>query len=275
MQWTTGRLKYTRIRPWKRLSLPAEAVWETRLGGNGHGHEGPVVLPPSGRVTVTEGAVAKWPLPKLAMVTVTIDLVALPRLLGHVTVASVLPPYRPVQYIQGYRRPLGGIPVIVITIHSSPEDHCWVAEMGGHRADHKGATDREGDRSTCGKLPEYSADSWAGDGDGGRGGPTREDVPARLKAYEVLREDHGEFVCCESLKETQVPDKAGGLQQTEEMQKYLLDYDVVKSAQDCFQLRIASRSDLGRGLLKVRAITLTSGSRRSAAGMLRSDLQRR
>ncbi|KAJ7106755.1 hypothetical protein C8R44DRAFT_805767 [Mycena epipterygia] len=68
-------------------------------------------------------------------------------------------------------------------------------------------------------------------------GTTREDVPARLKAYEALRKDRGEFVRRESLEETQVPDKAGGLKRTEEMQKYLLDYDAVKSAQDCFQER--------------------------------------
>ncbi|KAJ7501491.1 FAD/NAD(P)-binding domain-containing protein [Mycena galericulata] len=71
-------------------------------------------------------------------------------------------------------------------------------------------------------------------------GTTREDVPDRLRAYETLRKERGEFVRRESLEETQVPSKAGGLQRTEEMRTYLLDYDAVKSAQDYFQERFGS-----------------------------------
>ncbi|KAJ7222958.1 FAD/NAD(P)-binding domain-containing protein [Mycena rebaudengoi] len=63
-------------------------------------------------------------------------------------------------------------------------------------------------------------------------GTTREDVPARLEAYQALRKPRGEYVNTESVEQASVPSKRGRYMRTQEMQNYIFEYDAVKVAQD-------------------------------------------
>ncbi|KAJ7623103.1 hypothetical protein DFH06DRAFT_1142887 [Mycena polygramma] len=99
--------------------VPIRALSSAGMVGNRHGHAGPVASPTSGRVTVTEAAVAKeravtlkkksknskkcifsidWS-PNLATVTVTLEVVVLPPAAGPVMVGGRLPTYRDIQYL--------------------------------------------------------------------------------------------------------------------------------------------------------------------------------
>ncbi|KAF8207391.1 hypothetical protein K438DRAFT_1755438 [Mycena galopus ATCC 62051] len=55
-------------------------------------------------------------------------------------------------------------------------------------------------------------------------GTRREDVPARLRAYEYLRKQRGDFVS-----------KCFAFLGSEEIHRYLLAYDAVKAAEECYQ----------------------------------------
>ncbi|KAJ7222957.1 hypothetical protein C8J57DRAFT_1593086 [Mycena rebaudengoi] len=63
-------------------------------------------------------------------------------------------------------------------------------------------------------------------------GTTREDVPARLEAYQALRKPRGEYVNTESVEQASVPSKRGRYMRTQEMQNYIFEYD---AAQEYFQ----------------------------------------
>jgi salicylate hydroxylase len=85
-------------------------------------------------------------------------------------------------------------------------------------------------------------------------GTKREDIPARLEAYQHLRKSRGEFVNRESLEQATQPSKRGlyarceysflhiqasGLifyaRTAKEMQKFLIGYDAVEGAQTYYR----------------------------------------
>ncbi|KAJ7751031.1 hypothetical protein B0H14DRAFT_435291 [Mycena olivaceomarginata] len=59
-------------------------------------------------------------------------------------------------------------------------------------------------------------------------GTRREDIPARLEAYQRLRMERGEFVNTESVAQLS---KGFNLVEAKEIQSYLLSYDVMKAAE--------------------------------------------
>ncbi|KAJ7435430.1 FAD/NAD(P)-binding domain-containing protein [Mycena galericulata] len=66
-------------------------------------------------------------------------------------------------------------------------------------------------------------------------GTRREDIPDRLRAYQDLRKQRGEFVNRESLEQAS---KTGfDMARSKELQLYLLEYDAVKAAETFFQER--------------------------------------
>ncbi|KAF8176118.1 FAD/NAD(P)-binding domain-containing protein [Mycena galopus ATCC 62051] len=65
-------------------------------------------------------------------------------------------------------------------------------------------------------------------------GITREDVPARLEAYQTLRKARGEFVSVESALQAAVPAKRGTYATSREMQATIIDYDAIKVAQEYY-----------------------------------------
>ncbi|KAJ7471434.1 FAD/NAD(P)-binding domain-containing protein [Mycena galericulata] len=66
-------------------------------------------------------------------------------------------------------------------------------------------------------------------------GTRREDVPARLQAYQDLRKQRGEFVNRESIE--QVSKKGFDIVRSKELQSYLLEYNSIKAAETLFQER--------------------------------------
>ncbi|KAJ7274847.1 FAD/NAD(P)-binding domain-containing protein [Mycena rebaudengoi] len=66
-------------------------------------------------------------------------------------------------------------------------------------------------------------------------GTRREDVPARLAAFQTLRKERGEFVNIESLEQVTIPAKRGTFAKSREMQAYILEYDAIQAAQECYQ----------------------------------------
>ncbi|KAJ6468797.1 FAD/NAD(P)-binding domain-containing protein [Mycena sanguinolenta] len=62
-------------------------------------------------------------------------------------------------------------------------------------------------------------------------GTKREEIPARLEAYQHLRKSRGEFVNRESLEQATQPSKRGLYSRSQEMQEFLLGYDAVGTAQ--------------------------------------------
>ncbi|KAJ6452386.1 FAD/NAD(P)-binding domain-containing protein, partial [Mycena vitilis] len=66
-------------------------------------------------------------------------------------------------------------------------------------------------------------------------GTTLADVPARLRAYEKLRKERGEFVGRESLEQALIPTKFGEYHRSMEMQEYLMGYDAIKVAEEYFE----------------------------------------
>ncbi|KAJ6512654.1 FAD/NAD(P)-binding domain-containing protein [Mycena sanguinolenta] len=65
-------------------------------------------------------------------------------------------------------------------------------------------------------------------------GTTKEDVPARLEAYQKLRKERGDFVRAESAAQAAVPLKRGLYLRSREMQARMIDYDAVDVAQEYF-----------------------------------------
>ncbi|KAJ6496181.1 FAD/NAD(P)-binding domain-containing protein [Mycena sanguinolenta] len=65
-------------------------------------------------------------------------------------------------------------------------------------------------------------------------GTTREDVPARLEAYQKLRKERGDFVVAESLSQAAVPLKRGLYIRSREMQVRMIDYNALDVAKEYF-----------------------------------------
>ncbi|KAF7374345.1 FAD/NAD(P)-binding domain-containing protein [Mycena sanguinolenta] len=65
-------------------------------------------------------------------------------------------------------------------------------------------------------------------------GTTREDIPARLEAYEKLRKERGDFVRAESASQAAVPLKRGLYIRSREMQVRMIDYDALDVAKEYF-----------------------------------------
>ncbi|KAJ7080935.1 hypothetical protein B0H15DRAFT_953290 [Mycena belliarum] len=71
-------------------------------------------------------------------------------------------------------------------------------------------------------------------------GTPRADVPARLAAYETLRKPRGEWLGARSLEQAVSPIHRGEYMRSEEMQKYMMEYDVFQAAEECYQELFAS-----------------------------------
>lgn len=87
-------------------------------------------------------------------------------------------------------------------------------------------------------------------------GTPRADVPARLAAYETLRKPRGEWLGARSLEQAVSPIHRGEYMRclyscqfrllvaeaalAEEMQKYMMEYDVFQAAEECYQELFAS-----------------------------------
>ncbi|KAJ6507720.1 FAD/NAD(P)-binding domain-containing protein [Mycena vitilis] len=65
-------------------------------------------------------------------------------------------------------------------------------------------------------------------------GTTREDVPARLEAYQLLRKTRGEFVNTESVAQAAVPEQRGAYSRSREMQTAIVEHDATKVAQEYY-----------------------------------------
>ncbi|KAJ7834383.1 hypothetical protein B0H14DRAFT_3462136 [Mycena olivaceomarginata] len=63
-------------------------------------------------------------------------------------------------------------------------------------------------------------------------GTRREDIPARLEAYQRLRTERGEFVNTESVAQLS---KGFNLVKAKDIQSYLLSYDAMKAAEECYR----------------------------------------
>ncbi|KAJ7808790.1 FAD/NAD(P)-binding domain-containing protein [Mycena olivaceomarginata] len=63
-------------------------------------------------------------------------------------------------------------------------------------------------------------------------GTRREDIPARLEAYQRLRTERGEFVNTESVAQLS---KGSSLVEAKEIQCYLLEYNAMKAAEECYR----------------------------------------
>ncbi|KAF7349934.1 FAD/NAD(P)-binding domain-containing protein [Mycena venus] len=71
-------------------------------------------------------------------------------------------------------------------------------------------------------------------------GTTKEDIPARLEAYQTLRKERGEFVGTESVSQAAVPAKRGKYLRSRELQMSMIDYDAVQVAQDYYDANFRS-----------------------------------
>ncbi|KAJ7767165.1 FAD/NAD(P)-binding domain-containing protein [Mycena metata] len=71
-------------------------------------------------------------------------------------------------------------------------------------------------------------------------GTTKEDIPARLEAYQTLSKERGEYVNVESLAQASVPEKRGSYLKSPEMQARMLEYDSVKVANEYYDAHFRS-----------------------------------
>ncbi|KAJ7472726.1 FAD/NAD(P)-binding domain-containing protein [Mycena latifolia] len=67
-------------------------------------------------------------------------------------------------------------------------------------------------------------------------GTTRDEVPARLAAYQALRKERGEYVNTESVAQAGVPEKRGEYLRSREMQATIIEHDAIKSAQEYYDV---------------------------------------
>ncbi|KAJ7234185.1 hypothetical protein B0H12DRAFT_1143088 [Mycena haematopus] len=65
-------------------------------------------------------------------------------------------------------------------------------------------------------------------------GTTKDDVPARLEAYQKLRKERGDFVGAESVAQAAVPLKRGLYLRSREMQVSMFDHDAIDIAREYF-----------------------------------------
>ncbi|KAJ7136731.1 FAD/NAD(P)-binding domain-containing protein [Mycena epipterygia] len=68
-------------------------------------------------------------------------------------------------------------------------------------------------------------------------GTKREEVGARLEAYQQLRKSRGEFINRESLEQIIIPEKRELFAKSPEMRKAVLDYDAIKEAKEYYSAR--------------------------------------
>ncbi|KAJ7663536.1 hypothetical protein B0H17DRAFT_1092708 [Mycena rosella] len=71
-------------------------------------------------------------------------------------------------------------------------------------------------------------------------GTTREDVPARLQAYEDIGKDRGDFLSEESVLQTSRIGDPAWLKRSQEVHATMRNYDAIKVAQDCYQQRFGA-----------------------------------
>ncbi|KAF7344057.1 FAD/NAD(P)-binding domain-containing protein [Mycena venus] len=72
-------------------------------------------------------------------------------------------------------------------------------------------------------------------------GTRREEIPARLEAYQHLRKSRGEFVNRESLEQATEPSKRGLYARSKDMQEFLIGYDSVQTTQKYFDEHFSGR----------------------------------
>ncbi|KAJ6544990.1 FAD/NAD(P)-binding domain-containing protein [Mycena vulgaris] len=72
-------------------------------------------------------------------------------------------------------------------------------------------------------------------------GTTREEVPARLIAYQTLRKERGEYVNTESVAQVAVPAKRGEYIRSREMQADMIEHDAIKTAQEYYDAHFSGR----------------------------------
>ncbi|KAF7297777.1 FAD/NAD(P)-binding domain-containing protein [Mycena kentingensis (nom. inval.)] len=72
-------------------------------------------------------------------------------------------------------------------------------------------------------------------------GTRREDVPARLVAFEKLRKERGDFVNAESVAQA-MPEKRSKYIQERNMQAYIVGHDAIKVSQEYFEQHLISAS---------------------------------
>ncbi|KAJ7212863.1 hypothetical protein B0H12DRAFT_1156197 [Mycena haematopus] len=65
-------------------------------------------------------------------------------------------------------------------------------------------------------------------------GTTKEDVPARLEAYQALRKERADYVNTESVAQASLPEKRGTYVKSREMQALVIEHDAVKVAQEYY-----------------------------------------
>ncbi|KAJ7759462.1 FAD/NAD(P)-binding domain-containing protein [Mycena maculata] len=63
-------------------------------------------------------------------------------------------------------------------------------------------------------------------------GTMREEVPARLQAYQILRKERGDFINMESVAEAADPEKRGLYLRSREIQATLFEHDAIKIAEE-------------------------------------------
>ncbi|KAJ7669536.1 hypothetical protein DFH06DRAFT_1469107 [Mycena polygramma] len=73
-------------------------------------------------------------------------------------------------------------------------------------------------------------------------GTRREDVPARLVAYEDIRKQRGEYIGTESVDQVHKIVHGGALVQSLEIQATLLEYDVIGASRKCYNERFGGSS---------------------------------
>ncbi|KAJ7784217.1 hypothetical protein B0H16DRAFT_291717 [Mycena metata] len=81
-------------------------------------------------------------------------------------------------------------------------------------------------------------------------GTTRDDVQVRLQAYQNLRKDRGEFVNINSVEQvSRIVNGGIHFARSQEMQSYLLEYDVIEAARRCYEesFRSEIQVDVERG----------------------------
>jgi len=71
-------------------------------------------------------------------------------------------------------------------------------------------------------------------------GTRREEIPARLEAYQQLRKSRGEFVNRQSLEQATEPSKRGAYSRSKDMQTFLIGYDAVGTAQKYYRENFAT-----------------------------------
>ncbi|KAJ7274851.1 FAD/NAD(P)-binding domain-containing protein [Mycena rebaudengoi] len=59
--------------------------------------------------------------------------------------------------------------------------------------------------------------------------------PRGWQAFQTLRKERGEFVNIESLEQVTIPAKRGTFAKSREMQAYIVEYDAIQAAQECYQ----------------------------------------